>query len=185
MADDLPDFPIVVLENDFPELPGRVGLFDFIMTVGATGIQFTAAIPGVLRVTTIEFTPLAQLYARRRAASTLAQWGLTNGDTLQFLRLAVPRTEQEQADKFGVPLVSLQAWEANTAEIPILSWRELATEVARLDGRFLPQNGQCPTSFRGRRIRVFPNIPWKSTAPPGGRGNGNGMVGCPPVPPVC
>lgn len=182
MADDLPDFPIVVLEADFPEQIGKLGLFDFLMVVGTTGICFTAAIPGVLRATTIDFAPDVQAAARLRAGSTLAQWGLANGDTLQFLRLAVPRTEQEQADDFGVSLGTLQAWEANTVEVPFHYWKNLATQVARLDGRLIPANGQLPSSFRGRKIRVFPNVPAHST---GSNGNGGAMVGCPPPPPVC
>lgn len=160
MADDLPDFPIVVLENDFPEQIGKLGLFDFLMPVGSTGIIFIAAVPGVLRVSGVTFSPEVQQAARLRAASQLVHMGLINGDTFGFVRMAIPFTQAEAATRLGVPLATVQAWESGVSPVPRLVWDTLAVEVTRLDGRSLPADRAiCPPSFRGRRIRVFPNVP--------------------------
>lgn len=189
MADDLPSFPLVLLEADYPEMVGKAGLFDFLMPVGSTGIIFIAALPGILRVNAPEFSDFAKLYAYRRAASTLMQMGLVNGDTLTFLRTAVPRTQQEQADKFNVPLATYQAWESGAVEVPRNNWGCLAAEIGVLDGRPLALDwALCPPNFRPRRIRVFPQIPGQSTgsADPGSGGpGGGGIAGCPPPPSVC
>lgn len=188
MADDLPDFPIVVLENDHPEQIGKPGLFDFLMPVGSTGIIFVAALRGILQVQGPVFSEADKAAARIRAASTLVHWGIVNGDTFAFIREAIPYTQQEAADRLGVPLLQVQDWESGVEPVPRLVWNTLAEEVVRLDGRHLPPELACPPNFRGRRIRVFPNVPRKSTAqqrPAPGQPGAGGIPGCPPPPPTC
>lgn len=159
MADDLADYPIVVLENDYPEQVGKVGLFDFLMPVGNTGIVFTAAVPGRLYKWGPTFTDTVKAVSRLRAASTLAQMGLVNGATVAFLRVALQLTQAELATSLGVALADVQDWETNVSEIPRLMWDEISRRVGVADGRPLPSVVACPQNFRPRKIRVFPNIP--------------------------
>ena len=159
MADDLANYPIVVLENDYPEQVGKVGLFDFLMPVGSTGIVFTAAVPGRLYVWGPTFTAAVQAAAKLRAASTLAQMGLINGATFAFLRDALQLTQTELANELGVTVTEVQDWENDVVEIPRLMWDNVSRRVGTADGRALPSVVACPPNFRPRKIRVFPNIP--------------------------
>lgn len=169
MADDLPDFPIVVLEADYPERVGRVGLFDYLMPVGDTGIVFVAAVPGTLYEWGVQFTPEVQQASNLRAASTLAHMGLIRGETFEFLRLSLQLTQADIATAFGVPLATVQGWEDNTIPIPVNSWADLSNQVCEADHRAsLTEHAPCP-DFRPRKIRVFPETPMPTqavTSPP-------------------
>jgi len=159
MADDLPDFPIVVLEADFPEQVGKVGLFDIIMPVGNTGIVFVAAVPGTLYLQGPTFTPEVQQAAKLSAASTLAHMGLIRGETLTFLREALQLSQADYATLMGVPLATVQGWENNTIPIPVNAWGCTQSRVCIAAGkRFLTEYALEP-NFRPRKIRVFPNVP--------------------------
>jgi DNA-binding transcriptional regulator YiaG len=162
MADDLADFPIVVLEADYPEAVGKIGLFDIHMPVGLTGIVFVAAVPGRLYVWGPNFTDSVRQAANLRAASTLVHMGLINGDTFTFLRSTLQITQADLATQLGVPFATVQGWEDGSIEIPRLSWTTLAQQVVAADGRSLPVELACPPNFRGRKIRVFPNIPMET-----------------------
>lgn len=164
MSDDLADLPIVLLENDFPQQVGKIGLYDFLMPMGSTGIVFVAAVPGTLRAWGPSFTSPVQIAARLRAASTAVQMGFMRGEAVEFLRVALQWSQDDLADALGVTLVEVQSWETNTTVIPSISWRYLAQQVMKADGRFLPAHPpSCPPSYRARKIRVFPQTPAVST----------------------
>lgn len=160
MADDLADFPIVVLENDYPEQVGKVGLFDYLMPVGATGLVFVAAVPGTLYLWGPTFTEPVKRAADLRAASTLVQMGLIRGESFAFLRNALRLTQAEVAAIDGVPVSTVEDWENNVIPVPRAIWACLAFRVCSADGRSLPvEYALCPPSWRPRKIRVFPNVP--------------------------
>ncbi len=173
------DFPIVELEDDSPQAVGKVGLYDFFMQVGNTGIRFVAAIPGVLQTYGPVFTVAAQKAANLRAASTLAQWGLVSGDTFGFLAQAAGLSPADLATKYNVTLSTVNAWLANQTPVPPLVWRCLAYLVGTLDGRVISDFALAPVSFQPRLIRVFPNVP----APPPPVQPPPPV--CPPPPPLC
>lgn len=185
MSDDLANYPIVVLENDYPEQAGKVGLFDYIMRVGNTGIVFVAAVPGILYLHGPTFTDAVKQASNLRAASTLVQMGLIRGEAVAFLRNALGLTQTELADELGVLLGDVQAWETNTVEIPRLHWNKLADSVMKADGRVLIRDlPGCPAaSYRGRKIRVFPNIPMPTQAV-NQSGGGNSPGDCSPANPL-
>lgn len=179
MADDLADFPIVVLEADYPEQVGKVGLFDYLMPVGATGIVFTAAVPGLLREWGPVFSDAVQKAANLRAASTLVQWGLVRGDTFAFLRQALRMTQADVAAIDGVLLATVQGWEDGTIPLPRTAWSCLAFRVSLQDGRSgLDEYATPYPDFRPRLIRVFPNIPMQPMPQ-------QPSTPCPPMPPTC
>lgn len=176
MADDLPEFPIVVLEADFPEEIGKVGLYDYLMTVGTTGIVFVAAVPGRLQEWGPVFSAVVQKAANLRAASTLMQMGLINGDTFGFIRQALQLSQADVATLYGVTLATVIAWENNTIVVPLANWACLAYRLSLADGRTLLSEFALNPDFRARRIRVFPNIPLQSLPQPQ-------SPPCPPVTP--
>ena len=177
MADDLADYPIVVLENDYPEAVGKLGLFDLLMPVGDTGLVFTAAMPGVLQVTgTASFTPPVEHVAYLRAASTLIQIGLVRGESFAFLRYALQLTVAEVAALYGVADATVQGWEDNSIPIPVSVWNCFSHRVMLADGRILPVHPAICPSARPRLIRVFPNAPMVSQQ------QGGPPPACPPPP---
>lgn len=194
MADDLADFPIVVLENDYPEQVGKIGLFDYLMPVVPTGIVFVAAVPGRLYKQGPRFTDAVRRASNLRAASTLVQMGLIRGESFAFLRNALGLTQAEVAAIDGVPASIVDDWETNAIPVPRSIWACLAFRVCVADGRTLPPDYALPPpNWRPRKIRVFPNIPTPlmpqdptppCDAPPP-------LVGpdcpppCPPEPPLC
>lgn len=179
------DFPIVVLEADSPQAVGKVGLYDFIIPVGSTGITFVAAIAGLLQVWGPVFQPAAIQLANLRAASTLCQWGLISGDIFAFERAAIGLQQQDVANILGVPLTDVEEWEADEVPVPRLMWQEIAARVCKADQRYLPAELQPvvpPASFRGRQIRIFPNVPMPpQPQPPPGCPPGKGPPPCPPI----
>jgi hypothetical protein len=159
VADDLASFPIVVLEADHPERVGKVGLFDYLMPVGATGIVFVAAVPGRLYEWGPTFTDEVKQASNLRAASTLAHMGLIRGETFAFLREALQLSQADIAALFGVSEATVQGWEDNTIPIPTNAWGCTQSRVCIADGRqFLTQYALEP-DFRPRKIRVFPEAP--------------------------
>jgi hypothetical protein len=159
MADDLADYPIVVLENDYPEQVGKVGLFDIQMPVGDTGLIFIAAMPGRLYLWGPTFTPPVEHAAYLRAASTLVQMGLVRGETFAFLRYALQLSVADVAALYGVLEATVVGWEDNSIPIPQAVWNCFSYRVMLADGRAFPANPAFDQSFRPRVIRVFPNIP--------------------------
>ena len=156
------DFPIVELEADSPQAIGKVGLFDLVIQVGNTGITFIAAIAGLLKSWGPVFQPAAVALANLRAASTLCHWGLVSGDVFAFQRASIQLQQGDVATILGVPLGTVQAWEAATLPIPRLMWQEIAARVCAADQRSLPPELQLPVppaSFRGRTVRIFPRVP--------------------------
>lgn len=176
MADDLADFPIVVLENDYPEASGKLGLFDLIMPVGGTGLQFVAAMPGILRPWGVEFSAPVRQRAYLKAASTLVQMGLIGGESFAFLRSALELSQADVAALYGVTEPTVVGWEDNSIPIPINVWQCFSYRVCLADGVALP-NAAFGTSFRPRLIRVFPNPPMVSQQQTGDNNP------CPPQPP--
>lgn len=160
MSDDLADYPIVILENDFPEAIGKIGLFDFLMPVEDSGLVFTAAVPGRLYEYGPEFTAFVQKYSRLRAASTLVQMGWARGESFTFLRAALELSISDVANIYGVTDIVVMEWESNLVPIPITVWNCFSFRVCLADSRQLPNPIQY---YRGnlpaRLIRVFPNLP--------------------------
>jgi len=159
MADDLGDFPVVVLENDYPEQIGKVGLFDYLMPVGTTGIVFVAAIEGRLYKWGPLFEEPAKKLADLRAASTLVQMGLIRGETFAFLRNALRLSQGDIATMYDVDLATVQAWEMNLIDIPISIWGDISCRIANEDDRGALTQYALTPDFRPRKIRVFPSIP--------------------------
>jgi len=172
------DFPIVQLEADSPQAVGKPGLYDFTMPVGNTGIVFIAALQGILRENGVDFTLLAQQAAYRRAASTLAQWGVISSDTFAFLAQGANLSASDLAFRYSVSVPTAQGWLDGQIPVPTAVWRCLAAFVCYLDGRSLADCAPPPTSLRPRLIRVFPNVPTPSMVP-------SSSPLCPPPPPVC
>ena len=179
------DFPIVVLEADSPQAIGKVGLFDFVISVGDTGIKFVAAIAGLLKPWGPVFQPAAVQLANLRAASTLVQWGLISGDIFAFERSAILLQQSDVATILGVDLSTVQEWEADEIPVPRLMWQEISERVCKADQRSLPPELTLvtpPASFRARTVRIFPNVPQppqpgcSPTCPPG-----MGPPSCPPI----
>jgi hypothetical protein len=161
---DLPEYPIVVLENDAPERVGKVGLFDLYMPVVGTGIVFVAAVPGTLFLAGPRFTEIVRRASNLRAATTLIHMGLIRGESLAFIREALNLTFQETADLAGVPLSTVIGWENNTIPVPLHVWTALAQRACVADGRSLPANHAICPDWSLRQIRVFPNIPSRGVA---------------------
>lgn len=159
MADDLAEYPIVVLENDYPEAIGQIGLFDLLMPVGATGLVFTAAMPGRLYEWGASFTDEVHRVSNLRAATTLIQMGLIRGESLTFIREALRMSQQEMATLYGVALGTALGWENNSIPIPVNVWACLSYRACLADGRTLPADRALDPSWRPRLIRVFPQMP--------------------------
>lgn len=160
MADDLADFPIVVLENDFPEQVGKIGLFDIQMPLGNTGILFVAAVSGVLMPLGVIFTPLVTYRSYLAASTAIIRMGLIRGESFEFLRTTLSLSQSDIAVLYGVDQAAVVAWEANVVPVPWSVWSCLSYRVALADGVALPSHGTIdPPSWRPRLIRVFPNIP--------------------------
>lgn len=156
------DFPIVELESDSPQAIGKVGLFDYLIPVGSTGIRFVAAIAGLLQSWGPVFQPAAMQLADLRAASTLCQWGLISGDIFAFERSSIQLSQQDVATLLNVPLVTVEEWESDEVPVPRLMWQEIAARVCKTDQRSLPPELQVvfpSPSFRPRLVRIFPNVP--------------------------
>jgi len=162
MSQDLPEFPIVELESDFPEQIGQMGLFEYLMPVGSTGIIFIAEVPGRLEEWGVYFSEPVKHISKLRAASTLAQMGIIRGELFAFLRESLRLTQADIATMDGVSLETVQGWEDNSIPIPIDAWGSLASQVCSRDGRIAPTEYSMTPDFRPRRIRVFPNIPTRS-----------------------
>ncbi len=179
------DFPIVELEADSPQTIGGIGLFDLIIPVGSTGIKFVAAIAGILQTWGPVFQPAAVQLANLRAASTLVQWGLISGDIFAFERAAIQLSQNDVATILGVPLVTVEEWEADEVPVPRLMWQEIAARVCKADQRSLPTGLQLvvpPASFRARQVRIFPNVPQPPQPPsPPACPCDEGPPPCPPV----
>lgn len=180
------DFPIVELEADSPQAVGKVGLFDYVIPVGSTGITFVAAIAGLLQQWGPVFQPAAMYLAHLRAASTLVQWGLISGDVFAFERAALNLSQQDVATILNVPLTTVQEWEADEVQVPRLMWQEIAARVCKADQRSLPPQLQVVMpdngAFRPRTVRIFPNVPQPpQPGSPRGCPPGRGPPPCPPI----
>jgi hypothetical protein len=64
-------------------------------------------------------------------------------------------------------------------------WQEIAARVCKADQRYLPPDLQVivpPPSFRGRQVRIFPNVPMPPQPnPPPECPPGHGPPPCPPI----
>jgi len=166
VADDLANYPIVVLENDYPEQVGKMGLFDLLMPVGATGLIFTAAMPGILREWGPSFSDEVHRVSNLRAASTLIQMGLIRGESFVFIRESLRMSQQDVATLYGVTLETVIEWESNVIPVPVNVWACLSYRVCLADGRTLPPDRALCPDWRPRLIRVFPNAPMVGTQQP-------------------
>jgi len=164
MADDLQEFPIVILEADSPEQIGKIGLFDYLMPVGSTGFVFVAAVPGRLYKWGIAFTEPVKQAANLRAASTLALMGIIRGETFAFLRNALQFSQSDAASIYNVSLATVQGWENNSIPIPVFVWGDLSCRVSKADSRGVLKEYALTPDFRSRKIRVFPCIPMQPRA---------------------
>jgi len=161
VADDLASFPIVVLENDYPEQVGKIGLFDLLMPVGATGLVFTAAMPGRLYEWGPSFTDEVHRVSNLRAATTLIQMGLIRGESVVFIREALRMSQQDMAILYGVTLETVIGWEDNSIPVPLNVWTCLSYRACLGDGRTLPADRALCPDWRPRLIRVFPQVPMR------------------------
>ena len=136
-------------------------LVDYLMRIGSTNVYFVAKLPAIIKPWGPVFDAKDMHQAELRAASTLAQTGLIRGQSLQFLRLAVPWTEAELASFLGVTVPDIQGWEAETVGLPRTIWLATAHYLAALDGREnydIPP--PCPMdNWQPRVIRVYPDFP--------------------------
>lgn len=143
-------------------------LVDYRMPIGNTGVGFVAQLPAILRIWGPEFTPSDMHQAELRAGATLAQTALIRGQSLRFLRLAIPWDEPTTATFLGVTVPELQGFEAETLAMPRDVWIDLADYVAHLDGHFSytfpPPNPE--ELWQPRFIRVYPDFPMKSNNMP-------------------
>jgi len=176
VADDLADYPIVVLEADYPEQVGKMGLFDLLMPVGRTGLVFTAAMPGVLYEWGSQFSDEVQRVSNLRAATTLIQMGLIRGESFRFIREALRMSQQEVATLYNVTLDTVVGWETNTIPLPLNVWACLSHRACVADLRPLPPDRAQTPDWRPRLIRVFPNAPMR------GSGQGAQQPLCPQPP---
>ena len=160
----LEDLPITELEADSPLGIGKLGLFDYTVSVPNNGITFVAAIGGILQSWGPVWPQAAIDSANRRAASTLAHMGLISGDTFTFFRTSLKLTQAQVATQMNVPLLTEQAWEANTIPVPRIIWGILAEMVCQADQRYLPPELSVNPDFRPRLIRIFPNGVGTATA---------------------
>lgn len=135
------------------------------MPIGTTGIQFVALLPAILRPWGPEFSAANRHQAELRAATTLAQMMLIRGQSFRFMRMAIPMTEAELSVLLQVTVPEIQAWEAETVELPRGMWLALASYVAKLEGRDHYDNPppNPAETWRKRVIRVYPDFPVKST----------------------
>jgi DNA-binding XRE family transcriptional regulator len=166
VADDLANYPIVVLENDYPEQVGKMGLFDLLMPVGATGLIFTAAMPGILREWGPSFSDEVHRVSNLRAASTLIQMGLIRAESVVFIRESLRMSQQEMATLYGVTVETVMGWEDKSIPIPLNVWTCLSYRVCLADGRTLPPDHALCPDWRARLIRVFPNAPMPGNTQP-------------------
>jgi len=152
----------------YPVRPGMYIVADFYMPVGTTGITFVAALQGLSTAAgpTI-FAATDQDAALVRAASTLARWGIIDGQFFAFIRGALKMSQADAAAFIGgVTVADVQAWEAGTVPIPRDNWIMLADEVCRVDARPGLENLALAPDRRARLIRVFPDIPQRSDPGP-------------------
>lgn len=153
----------------YPVRPGMYIVADFYMPVGTTGITFVAALQGLSTAAgpTI-FAQSDQDACLVRAASTLARWGIIEGQFFAFIRQALKMSQADAAAFIGgVTVGDIQAWEADTIEIPRDMWVILADEVCRVDSRPGLVDLALNPDRRPRVIRIFPDIPQKSDTGPG------------------
>lgn len=133
---------------------------DYFMPVGTSGIVFVSPIPALVPANNIPvFTLKDQRTAQWHAASDLADMGLIDGQTLQFIRQAIPMDVPSAAAFLGVSVPTLTDWEANTTVVPRDMWLTMAQRVRDLAQEYGPPVVALnPPDFRPRVIRVFTPI---------------------------
>jgi hypothetical protein len=155
-------FPKRVCQCPVPPAPNVMrSIADYEMPVGTTGIKFVAALPCVLLDHGIPmFNEDLVIKTVWSAAARLADMGLIDGQTFQFMRMAVPFNPIECAAYLGEPggAATILAWEADTTPVPRSAWMSLAVRV-----REVAQEGGCvfeglvnPPDLRKRVIRIYP-----------------------------
>ncbi len=143
-------------------------LIDFSMPVGNTGIVFVAGLTGFRESDgSAQFIPGATAAAYRRAASTLGHMALVNGQTFQFIRLALNMSTSQAATLCGVQESEITDWEDGSTPVPATSWQVMADAAAAADQRQGIMWTALPTvDLRPRTIRIFPDVPMPTNATP-------------------
>lgn len=133
---------------------------DYAMPVGSTGIIFVSPLPATIQPLGVPmFKAQDQRIAQWHAASDLADMGLVGGQTLRFLREAIPLTVTEAGALLGVPDATITDWEAEVTPVPRNMWLAVAHEVRSLAQEYgQPMTRLDPPDFRPRVIRVFTPI---------------------------
>lgn len=152
----------VEVDDQTDRLVGTPGFFDADIPVCNGDIVFIATLPGVLTKTGVKFTSRVWYAALRRAASTLAHWGMRDGCIIEFMRKAIPMLQEDLAAKLSVSEAVVQAWEANQLEMPRLSFDILAAYVCEIDDRSFGQGFELvrpPSDEQLRHYRIVPAIP--------------------------
>lgn len=157
------DLLTVSVDDQTDRLQGEPGNFDFYMPVcNGDHIVFVATLPGVMTKNGVRFTNRVRYAALRRAASTLAHWGVRNGCIIEFMRKAIPFLQEELAALLGVSEATVQAWESDQLEMPRLMFDSLAACVCAIDERSYGANFEIiepPSDEQVRVYRIVPAIP--------------------------
>jgi DNA-binding XRE family transcriptional regulator len=129
---------------------------DYFMYVGTTGIVFVTTLTGTVLPSGVVFDPSHERNALWHAASDLADMGMIDGQTLRFIREAIPWTITETASFLGVSDATVMAWEANQEVIPREMWVAVAQVVRGLAQEQGPSGPLAPhpPDLRPRTIRI-------------------------------
>jgi hypothetical protein len=130
-------------------------LYDFVMPVSNTGIVFVAALPGVMTAEGPKFNLNVRIPALRRAASTLAHWGMIRGGIITFMREALYMDEQALAAKLGSSEAQVILWETDQEAMPRTFFDILAALACQADERSYATNLQLqPPDLHNRTYRL-------------------------------
>lgn len=154
------DEVVVQVSDETDRLVGVAGNFDMYLPVGETGIVFVAFVPGVDTKRGIRHVSRVRRAVMLRAASTLAHWGVQNGDVIEFMREAAYLDRQVLAAMLGISEAQVERFETDVEEMPRLMFEALSVYVTGLDQRG-PGTGFVlhPPEDRYRPVRIWPSIP--------------------------
>lgn len=149
---------LVELYGSSKPLRGQLVYRDYEIQLGPT--VFVANLPGVLTTTGFSFLSSVLRKARLRVGSIVVNWAHIGGEQFKFLRETLGYSQEKVAADLGVPLNRVQAWEAETEEVPRLHFLELGVQVCKLDHMQTSSDFSYrhPDTQIGSRVRIFPPI---------------------------